>query len=211
MDVRAREATSEATCPLCREALGGEPTSCRGCETRYHEACLAELGGCSTLGCSLLGVAVGRARSLGCGVCGALAAEPLTRRRCGCGATLHEACVDAHARACARGRRLQGDGARPATRPAGRRPADPAFAYAVGIQLCVVPYAALSWWDPTMLVVLFLLPLFAGLFQAEVRQAFRERALDPAEGLRAELAAMSLMIPVLGVVLCWWLLPRSRS
>lgn len=114
IDVRTKPGSDgEASCPLCRETA--PETRCRGCETPYHGACLLELGGCSTLGCALRGVSAGVARRLGCGVCGELAGDLLTRRRCGCGATLHQDCVGAHAEACARGRRLLGDGARPAT------------------------------------------------------------------------------------------------
>lgn len=50
-EARARE----GRCPLCFEAVraeDGDLESCPGCATTYHPDCLAELGGCSTLGCS---------------------------------------------------------------------------------------------------------------------------------------------------------------
>jgi hypothetical protein len=41
------------TCPLCRESvLLLETRSCEGCRTNYHQACLEEFTGCSTLGCA---------------------------------------------------------------------------------------------------------------------------------------------------------------
>lgn len=39
-------------CPLCFEGVHESRChACTGCGTRYHAACLVELGGCSTLGC----------------------------------------------------------------------------------------------------------------------------------------------------------------
>lgn len=41
------------TCPLCRESVFLlETRSCEGCRTHYHQACLEEFTGCSTLGCA---------------------------------------------------------------------------------------------------------------------------------------------------------------
>lgn len=53
-------------CPLCKEPLepdAPEPlSSCAACATRYHAACLKELGGCSTLGCRRAGALPNRRR-----------------------------------------------------------------------------------------------------------------------------------------------------
>jgi len=61
--LRLREA-QQRSCPLCREVL--EPAidaieACSGCATDYHAECLAELGGCSTLGCGHKGQPVAEA------------------------------------------------------------------------------------------------------------------------------------------------------
>lgn len=41
------------TCPLCRESVFLlETSTCEGCRTDYHQVCLAEFTGCSTLGCA---------------------------------------------------------------------------------------------------------------------------------------------------------------
>lgn len=59
------ELTSRTTathrCPYCHDMLedGAALVTCEGCETQHHEACAAELGRCSILGCSSL-VAVPR-------------------------------------------------------------------------------------------------------------------------------------------------------
>jgi len=45
--------TQDPTCPLCRESVFLlETRSCEGCRTDYHQACLEEFTGCSTLGCA---------------------------------------------------------------------------------------------------------------------------------------------------------------
>lgn len=45
--------THHPTCPLCRESVFLlETRSCEGCRTHYHQACLEEFTGCSTLGCA---------------------------------------------------------------------------------------------------------------------------------------------------------------
>lgn len=47
--LRSQPRDGPTRCPLCRES--GTTTACAGCGTEYHASCLAELGGCSTLGC----------------------------------------------------------------------------------------------------------------------------------------------------------------
>ncbi len=212
VDVRAREVPADTTCPLCREARGAPvDASCAGCETRYHAACLAELGGCSTLGCSLKGVAVATARSLGCGVCDRLAAEPLTRRRCGCGATLHQGCVDAHAARCERGRRLQADAPGTArTTPADARAPQPTgsrdgFAplrVAVLIQLAGAAFwgVALTWTSATETA---LLGAFFAYNVARVHALVAGLDWFEADDRRILLATAALFLPGLGLGV-WW-------
>ena len=53
--LRAREGAAER-CPYCHDCLeGGEIEDarvvCEGCGTSHHQACLAELGGCTVMGC----------------------------------------------------------------------------------------------------------------------------------------------------------------
>ncbi len=207
VEVRTRETTGEATCPLCREPLGGEVAPCRGCETRYHEACLAELGGCSTLGCSLQGVAVGTARRLGCGVCGQVAAEPLTRRRCGCGATVHQACVDAHATACERGRRLQGEVRDPPRTT--RAPARTSKFVSLGLAVVLQVVAGVLWGLALTSHAASETFLLGGLIAYNVARAHAQWAdlswSDP-DDRRALLATLALLVPGLGMAV-WW---RSR-
>lgn len=57
VQLRIREGTSRQRCPLCQDRLDEEPASCPECRTEYHRACLSELGGCATLGCSRKGSA----------------------------------------------------------------------------------------------------------------------------------------------------------
>jgi RING finger family protein len=75
------------TCPLCRAILAEseEIESCEDCQTRYHEACYLELGGCSTLGCK------GRSGARACVTCahGIDAGDVVV---C-CGRELHQACL----------------------------------------------------------------------------------------------------------------------
>lgn len=214
IDVKTRRGGADATCPLCREALeraGEDSASCRGCETRYHASCMAELGGCSTLGCSLKGVAVGTARTLGCGVCGRLAAEPLSRRRCGCGATVHQVCVDAHAATCDRGRRLQADAWRPVEVARERTGgAGAAIVYGTLVQLGVT--GALlglltSRLDlPGLVLVGFLVTGWA-------RQAYEDllaRTRSPEEERAVLIAALALLVPVVGL-LAWLLISRRED
>lgn len=69
--LRSRASPHER-CPYCHDALAeagvGEESACGSCGTLHHEVCLAELGGCTVLGCSgsrprpLGGVEVVRAR-----------------------------------------------------------------------------------------------------------------------------------------------------
>ncbi|RMG10538.1 MAG: hypothetical protein D6731_17275 [Planctomycetota bacterium] len=39
-------------CPFCHDGLSGTTRTCRSCEATYHDECLAEAGGCVTLGCA---------------------------------------------------------------------------------------------------------------------------------------------------------------
>ena len=60
--VRSNTSLGPATCPLCRDALGGRERAryrCRACQTEYHLECAQELGGCSTLGCARQGKPAG--------------------------------------------------------------------------------------------------------------------------------------------------------
>jgi hypothetical protein len=58
MDVRERsEPAAAPRCPYCHDLLEGEQQDaalvvCGGCGTRHHDACLAELGRCTVLGCT---------------------------------------------------------------------------------------------------------------------------------------------------------------
>lgn len=105
IDVRAREAgRGEVTCPLCRERLAGGGAACGACGTRYHYECMAELGGCSTLGCSARGAAPAVPT---CAECGELAPVRLMRWPCPCGAIVHDGCLDRHAQGCEPARRLR--------------------------------------------------------------------------------------------------------
>jgi RING finger family protein len=55
LEVKVRQSAAER-CPYCLE--GGEIEDarvvCEGCGTTHHQACLAELGGCTVMGCSSL-------------------------------------------------------------------------------------------------------------------------------------------------------------
>jgi len=53
---RLRPKTTDAErCPYCHDGLGEvERVACEGCGTPHHPACLAELGGCTVLGCETL-------------------------------------------------------------------------------------------------------------------------------------------------------------
>ena len=60
--VRSNTSLGPATCPLCRDALGGRERAhyrCHACQTEYHLECAQELGGCSTLGCARQGKPAG--------------------------------------------------------------------------------------------------------------------------------------------------------
>jgi hypothetical protein len=70
--IRERAGAAER-CPYCHDCLeGGEVEDarvvCEGCGTTHHQACLAELGGCTVMGCAggapspLVGVEEVRAR-----------------------------------------------------------------------------------------------------------------------------------------------------
>lgn len=56
LEARVSPVASE-TCPLCRDRIeaGVASLTCGGCSTTYHSECLAELGGCATLGCERKG------------------------------------------------------------------------------------------------------------------------------------------------------------
>lgn len=56
IQVTVSGSTRPTTCPLCRGELTVERSrTCDGCGTAYHRACLADLGGCGTLGCARRG------------------------------------------------------------------------------------------------------------------------------------------------------------
>ncbi len=56
LQVTVSGSTRPTTCPLCRSELTVERArTCDGCGTSYHRACLADLGGCGTLGCAKRG------------------------------------------------------------------------------------------------------------------------------------------------------------
>jgi hypothetical protein len=42
---------SKLRCPYCHDGLAGQTLECGGCRARYHEDCLEEARGCTTLGC----------------------------------------------------------------------------------------------------------------------------------------------------------------
>ena len=54
--LKAREGAAER-CPYCHDCLEGGlivdvQITCQGCGTSHHQACFAELGGCTVMGCS---------------------------------------------------------------------------------------------------------------------------------------------------------------
>ena len=104
------------TCPLCHDRLGGGPQTCASCQTAYHGDCMAELGGCSTLGCRLLGKLPQHLERWQCRACHGALDSDLARRRCRCGAFLHNDCVWAHGEVCVQARELW-----PAPRSTARR------------------------------------------------------------------------------------------
>ena len=106
-------------CPLCHDPLAeGEARDCLGCGTSFHEACLLELGGCSTLGCNVQGELPASAQHWFCRTCHQPILSDLTRRRCPCGAYLHDECVEDHLGVCERAAQLRRrDGWEPAERP----------------------------------------------------------------------------------------------
>jgi len=64
LEVKPREGAAER-CPYCHDCLAGGVLEdvqvvCEGCGTAHHRACLAELGGCTVMGCP-----GGKARPLG--------------------------------------------------------------------------------------------------------------------------------------------------
>jgi len=55
LEVRARQSPAER-CPYCHDCLEGGVIAdvqvvCEGCGTSHHQACFAELGGCTLMGC----------------------------------------------------------------------------------------------------------------------------------------------------------------
>ena len=92
---------SQRTCPLCRDGLDLEAAQpCLGCDTRYHASCLGELGGCATLGCRLQGKLQSQHSHWRCRACHTTIEQSIARRRCPCGAYLHDHCVEDHSDAC---------------------------------------------------------------------------------------------------------------
>lgn len=56
MLVASLRPSSPQACPLCRDEVSpARSPGCLGCETVYHQDCLTELGGCSTIGCARFG------------------------------------------------------------------------------------------------------------------------------------------------------------
>lgn len=56
LELKSRESAAER-CPYCHDCLEGGQIAdaqvvCEGCGTSHHRACLAELGGCTVMGCS---------------------------------------------------------------------------------------------------------------------------------------------------------------
>jgi len=86
--------------PLCRDHQGDASQACTGCDTEYHADCLAELGGCSTLGCQLHGKLPQHLDRWRGRACHDPRESDLARRRCPCGAFVHNDRVPAHADAC---------------------------------------------------------------------------------------------------------------
>ena len=94
-------------CPLCREEFEPESKvwSCRSCQTRYHQSCRLELGGCSLIGCAgreeseptpeLESESRARVRpEFGhCSACGAMAHRDDLEECPECGAWRHGACA----------------------------------------------------------------------------------------------------------------------
>ncbi|MCA8921796.1 MAG: hypothetical protein KDD82_08300 [Planctomycetes bacterium] len=94
------------TCPLCRDRLGEVFQACSSCHTEYHADCLAELGGCSTLGCRLHGELPETLERWHCRACHGPLLSDLARRRCSCGAFVHNDCVRAHGDTCEQAQEL---------------------------------------------------------------------------------------------------------
>ena len=85
-----------------------------GCETPYHPECLAEFGGCSTLGCTVAGKLPESISQWFCRACHQPIDNSLTRRTCPCRATLHDPCVEDHMRVCKEASQLRrNDGLKP--------------------------------------------------------------------------------------------------
>jgi len=57
-ELHARERATTARCLYCHDDVAGDVWRCAACDTAYHAACVAELGG----GCALLGCG-GRAKA----------------------------------------------------------------------------------------------------------------------------------------------------
>lgn len=98
------EVSGREICPLCRDEFQPESKvwSCRDCQTRYHQACQLELGGCSTMGCAGGGGAEEpspgpRTRSRPefghCSACGAMAHRDDLNECPECGVWRHQACA----------------------------------------------------------------------------------------------------------------------
>lgn len=67
--LRERRGASER-CPYCHDCLEGGQIAdarvvCEGCGTTHHAACLAELGGCTVMGCPVMSCSGGLAQPLG--------------------------------------------------------------------------------------------------------------------------------------------------
>ncbi len=84
------------------------------------------------------------------------------------------------------------------------------LAAALSLQALVGVYAWLIWSDPGN-VIFWPLPVLAILSYGHVREALLARTLDAAEERRANLAALALFMPALGLLLALLLLRRSRS
>lgn len=213
IDVRTREASrGEATCPLCRERLGAEGTSCRGCDTRYHDACLAELGGCSTLGCAARGVAGARPSVPACAECGELAPARLTRWPCPCGVVVHDGCLDRHALLCEPARRLRPVVAAPEPLE-WRTSAGQAVGSAALGQLLQVMMLALLVVGGQLEGLWFALPILILFWQAY--EATTERGGEAGADRATTVAAASLLVPGAGL-LVWgalfgWFTVRARA
>lgn len=123
MQLTSRQSSPRPHCPLCREDLASlEPRTCEACGTAFHAACFDELGGCAILGCSAPRPMRANRNPAGaarpCDLCGD-PFQPLERRLCRCGTTLHDDCVAKHAAGCNYARRLlpQPPPTQPAPRP----------------------------------------------------------------------------------------------